>query len=117
MAVDAATWDDLLGGEEAAHVETLPAAESHTAPLPGNLDSGLREALPFPTLYVHQREAFDVAARGEHLILATGTASGKSLGFNLPVLDRIAREPKSRALYLYPTKALAQDQARALAPP
>ncbi|MGZ4338128.1 MAG: DEAD/DEAH box helicase, partial [Gaiellaceae bacterium] len=115
MAVDAATWDDLLDGEEAAHVETLPAAESHTAPLPENLHPGLRDALPFPTLYVHQREAFDVAARGEHLILATGTASGKSLGFNLPVLDRIAREPKSRALYLYPTKALAQDQARALA--
>jgi DEAD/DEAH box helicase domain-containing protein len=115
MAVDAATWDDLLDGEEAAHVETLPAAESHTAPLPKNLHPGLRDALPFPTLYVHQREAFDVAARGEHLILATGTASGKSLGFNLPVLDRIAREPKSRALYLYPTKALAQDQARALA--
>ena len=115
MAVDAATWDDLLDGEEAAHVETLPAAESHTAPLPEDLHAGLREALPFPTLYVHQRQAFDAAARGEHLILATGTASGKSLGFNLPVLDRIAREPKSRALYLYPTKALAQDQARALA--
>ena len=115
MAVDAATWDHLLDGEEAAHVETLPAAESHTAPLPEDLHAGLREALPFPTLYVHQRQAFDVAARGEHLILATGTASGKSLGFNLPVLDRIAREPKSRALYLYPTKALAQDQARALA--
>ena len=53
-------------------------------------------------------------ARGEHLIVTTGTASGKTLAFNLPVLDALAREPKSRALYLYPTKALAQDQARAL---
>ena len=64
---------------------------------------------------MHQRDAFDAAARGEHVILATGTASGKSLGFNLPVLDAIARDPKNRALYLYPTKALSQDQARALA--
>ena len=44
----------------------------------------------------------------------TGTASGKTLAFNLPVLDAIARDPKARALYLYPTKALAQDQARSL---
>src|SRR5205814_2819951 len=58
---------------------------------------------------------WDAAARGEHMILATGTASGKSLAFNLPVLDALAREPKTRALYLYPTKALAQDQARSLA--
>ena len=82
--------------------------------LPEELHPRLRAALPFDGLYTHQREAWDVAARGEHLILATGTASGKSLAFNLPVLDAIAREPKNRALYLYPTKALAQDQARAL---
>src|SRR6185312_4666021 len=48
-------------------------------------------------------------------IVTTGTASGKSLAFNLPVLDAIARNPKARAVYLYPTKALGQDQARALA--
>jgi DEAD/DEAH box helicase domain-containing protein len=65
-------------------------------------------------LYAHQRAAWDAAARGEHLILSTGTASGKSLAFNLPVLDAIAGDAKNRALYLYPTKALAQDQARAL---
>jgi DEAD/DEAH box helicase domain-containing protein len=115
MAVSTALWDELLEGEQVAHVETIPPVDARTAPLPDNLQPSLRKALPFPTLYVHQRTAFDVAARGEHLILATGTASGKSLGFNLPVLDTIAREPKSRALYLYPTKALAQDQARALA--
>src|SRR5207247_9107266 len=50
-----------------------------------------------------------------HVIVTTGTASGKSLAFNLPVLSALAAEPKNRALYLYPTKALAQDQARALA--
>src|SRR5207245_5814324 len=61
------------------------------------------------------REVWDAAARGEHVVVTTGTASGKSLAFNLPVLDALAREPKHRALYLYPTKALAQDQPRALA--
>jgi len=111
----AVTWDDLLEGEELAHVETVAAVEPSVVPLPDGLDARLRDALPFDTLYAHQRDAWDVAARGDHLILATGTASGKSLAFNLPVLDALAREPKDRALYLYPTKALAQDQARALA--
>jgi DEAD/DEAH box helicase domain-containing protein len=111
----AVTWDDLLEGDELAHVETAAAADPRLAALPADLHPQLREALLFDGLYVHQREAWDVAARGEHLILATGTASGKSLAFNLPVLDAIARQPKERALYLYPTKALAQDQARALA--
>jgi DEAD/DEAH box helicase domain-containing protein len=115
MAVSTALWDELLEGEQVAHVETIPPVNPRTAPLPDNLQPSLRKALPVDALYTHQREAFDAAGRGEHLILATGTASGKSLGFNLPVLDTIAREPKSRALYLYPTKALAQDQARALA--
>ena len=49
------------------------------------------------------------------MIVTTGTASGKTLAFNLPVLDALARDPKARALYLYPTKALAQDQFRTLA--
>src|SRR4051794_3318206 len=113
--VGAVTWDDLLEGEQLEHVETVPAADGRVAPLPDELEPRLRAALPFEGLFAHQRDAWDAAARGEHLILATGTASGKSLAFNLPVLDAIAREPKERALYLYPTKALAQDQARALA--
>ena len=110
----AVTWNDLLDGEELAHVETVPAMDARIAPLPEDLQPRLRETLPFDGLYEHQRAAWDAAASGEHLILATGTASGKSLAFNLPVLDAIARDPKERALYLYPTKALAQDQARAL---
>ncbi len=114
MAVGTTLWDDLTGGEEVAHVEEIPAAEARTAALPEELHPALRATLPFDALYAHQRAAWDAAARGEHLILATGTASGKSLAFNLPVLDAIARSPKNRALYLYPTKALAQDQARAL---
>src|SRR5205823_4324712 len=66
------------------------------------------------SLYRHQAEAWEAATRGEHVIVTTGTASGKTLAFNLPVLDAIARDPKTRVLYLYPTKALAQDQARSL---
>src|SRR3954453_5998896 len=108
--VGAVTWDDLLEGEQLAHVETVPSADARVAPLPGELDARLRAALPFDGLFDHQRDAWDAAARGEHLIPATGTASGKSLAFTLRVLDAIAREPKERALYLYPTKALAQDQ-------
>jgi DEAD/DEAH box helicase domain-containing protein len=113
--VGTATWDDLLEGEELAHVQTYGAADARSAALPDDLHPGLRDALPFESVYVHQREAWESAAHGDNLILATGTASGKSLAFNLPVLDAIAREPKNRALYLYPTKALAQDQARSLA--
>jgi DEAD/DEAH box helicase domain-containing protein len=85
--------------------------------LPSSLDPGFAEALRgsgVERLYSHQRAAHEAAA-GSDLIITSGTASGKSLAFNLPVLDGIARDPKRRALYLYPTKALAQDQARKLA--
>jgi DEAD/DEAH box helicase domain-containing protein len=118
MAISTGLWDDLAGGEQVAHTEIVPALGARTAPLPDGLHEGVAQALSqrgLSELYLHQRDAWDAATRGEHLILATGTASGKSLAFNLPVLDALAREPKNRALYLYPTKALAQDQARALA--
>ena len=62
----------------------------------------------------HQADALEAARRG-HAIVTTGTASGKSLAFNLPVLDTLASDVAARAFYLYPTKALAQDQARGLA--
>jgi len=65
-------------------------------------------------LWSHQAEALESALDRGHTIVTTGTASGKSLAFNLPVLDVLARDRRARALYLYPTKALAQDQARAL---
>jgi DEAD/DEAH box helicase domain-containing protein len=84
--------------------------------MPAPLDPAFAEALAgvgVERLYSHQREALE-AASSSHLVITSGTASGKSLAFNLPVLDGIARDPKRRALYLYPTKALAQDQARKL---
>ena len=77
------------------------------------LAEGLAEA-GIDGLWAHQADALEAARRG-HTIVTTGTASGKSLAFNLPVLDTLARDLSARAFYLYPTKALAQDQARALA--
>src|SRR4249920_905959 len=113
----ATAWGELLAGEEVAHVALEPARPARLAPLPAGVHPLVTEALErrgVTALYTHQAEAWEAARRGEHLVVTTGTASGKTLAFNLPVLDAIARDPKTRALYLYPTKALAQDQARGL---
>jgi len=115
MATGTTAWQDLLQADELAHLATEPAREARTAPLPDDLHPRVREVLPFDALFAHQRDAWDAVRRGEHVIVTTGTASGKTLAFNLPVLDAVARDPKLRTLYLYPTKALAQDQARTLA--
>jgi DEAD/DEAH box helicase domain-containing protein len=72
------------------------------------------ERMGIKALYSHQAEAIE-AAQTEPTIITTGTASGKSMCFNLPTLNALCHQSKARALYLYPTKALAQDQARALA--
>src|SRR5579872_780726 len=106
--------DWLLEGEELAHRREEPPSAAQTAPLPPGLDSRVRERVGVETLYLHQREAWEAAARGEHFLVTTGTASGKTLAFNLPVLDALVRTPRDRVLYLYPTKALAQDQFRTL---
>jgi DEAD/DEAH box helicase domain-containing protein len=114
VSVDVLRWEGLLQGEELAHLTTEPEREARFAPLPDELDVKARAAIGVERLYGHQRAAWEAAARGEHVLVTTGTASGKTLAFNLPVLDAIARAPKTRALYLYPTKALAQDQFRTL---
>jgi DEAD/DEAH box helicase domain-containing protein len=117
VSTDLVLWDDLVQGEELAHLGSEPARDARTAPLPGDLPGEVRERLEdrgIDSLYSHQAEAWEAAGRGEHILVTTGTASGKSLAFNLPVLAALAEEPKLRALYLYPTKALAQDQVRAL---
>ncbi len=84
---------------------------------PAGLDARLLSALAkvgVERLYEHQTEAVEAAWQGP-TIVTTGTASGKSMCFNLPTLDVLCRDSRARAIYLYPTKALAQDQARALA--
>jgi DEAD/DEAH box helicase domain-containing protein len=119
MATEVTTgWADLLEGEEIAYSGIEVAREPELEPLPDDLDPRVASALVghgVTALYRHQVKAWETARRGENIVVTTGTASGKSLAFNLPVLDAIAREPKTRALYLYPTKALSQDQARVLA--
>jgi DEAD/DEAH box helicase domain-containing protein len=111
------SWDELLAGEEVAYRAETPSRAAALAPLPDSLHPRVRDALlerGIDRIYRHQASTFTAAERGEHVVVATGTASGKTLAFNLPVLNALAAEPKLRALYLYPTKALAQDQARAL---
>ena len=92
------------------------AREAVYAPVPRDLHPRLQEALAGPgigQLYSHQAQALESAWEAT-TIVTTGTASGKSLCFQLPTLETLLADPRARALYLYPTKALAQDQARAL---
>src|SRR5688572_10652142 len=90
----------------------IPAREGRYAPFPPTLDPELRRALErrgLSQLYSHQREAWDLVQSGEDVVVVTPTASGKTLCYNLPVLDAV-RTGGAKALYLFPTKALAQDQ-------
>ncbi|MBI4786156.1 MAG: DEAD/DEAH box helicase [Chloroflexi bacterium] len=92
---------------------TLPARAAQRAPLPNDLHPALADwlrARGVSALFSHQATAWELARAGRHLVVVTGTASGKTLCYNLPVLDRLLRDPHARALYLFPTKALAQDQ-------
>jgi DEAD/DEAH box helicase domain-containing protein len=96
---------------------TTPPRPADLRPFPADLPSVLAEALDsrgIVSLYSHQMEAWEAARRGENVVLATGTASGKTLGYNLPVLTTLLEDPETRALYLFPTKALTQDQLSGL---
>ena len=105
------------GGIEADPIVTatrrLPAVAAQYAPFPQGTDSRLLTALAargIEQLYTHQSEAFEHALAGRNVVTVTPTASGKTLCYNAPVLDAILKDPSTRALYLFPTKALAQDQ-------
>src|SRR3989441_1032656 len=102
---------DFPGDITLDHV--IPAATAEFAQLPTDLRPELVAALGrrgIDRLYSHQAEAYDAVKRGRHLVVVTPTASGKTLCYNLPVLQRLLERPEKRALYVYPTKALAQDQ-------
>jgi DEAD/DEAH box helicase domain-containing protein len=96
--------------------ETQPGAPARHVALPSLLPGTARAlaALGIERLYAHQAEAIEAAAAGRHVAIATPTASGKSLCFHVPVLEALGRDPNARALYLYPTKALARDQEASL---
>ena len=90
-----------------------PAREARHAPWPDGIAPVLRQALEqrgVSELYTHQAEAITQVLDGEDVCIVTGTASGKTLCYNVPVVQAILDDPQARALYLFPTKALAQDQ-------
>ncbi len=96
---------------------TIPPREAKLADFPPQLHEGIRSALQhkgITKLYTHQAQSFREAVSGRHVVTVTPTASGKTLCYNLPVLQRILENDSSRALYLFPTKALAQDQVAEL---
>src|SRR5438132_11250045 len=96
---------------------TFPARPARYLPLPAGLRPELAAALAargIERLYTHQAEAYEQVRAGRHVVVVTPTASGKTLCYNLPVLQRLLARPTSPALHLFPTKAPAQAQ---LAPP
>lgn len=114
-------WEALLArgrtDERLVHETVVAPRAGRAAEIPADLHPEVRAALRrvgIGALHAHQREALFAAIEGP-MMVTTGTASGKSLCFNLPTLQQLHVDPRARALYLYPTKALAQDQARALA--
>src|SRR5262249_38411186 len=120
-ALDAAL--ERIGGRDVDRLDTpdlritavrrLPAVAAQLAPFPDALDARLKQALAsrgIEQLYTHQAEAIGHALSGRHTVVMPPTASGKTLCYTAPALHAILQDPSSRALYLFPTKALAQDQ-------
>ena len=111
------TAPDIAAGGAVSHVVTasrvIPARPAEYADFPLGVDPRLREVLAAKGVdrpYTHQAEAIGHALAGTHVVIVTPTASGKTLCYNVPILSAILAEPTRRALYLFPTKALAQDQ-------
>ncbi|MDP2726643.1 MAG: DEAD/DEAH box helicase [Dehalococcoidia bacterium] len=99
------------------HIEHLPAQSARYGSLKRPLHPALEATLTeigVQSLYTHQTQALEAALAGRSMVVATGTASGKTLCYNLAFLQAFLEDPHSRALYLFPTKALAQDQVRSL---
>src|SRR5205085_11720341 len=90
-----------------------PARPAVLCPFPTSLDARIGEALRsrgIAELYSHQALTWERIEKGENVVVVTPTASGKTLCYNLPVLQALLHQPDARVLYLFPTKALAQDQ-------
>ena len=99
--------------DQIVHVEHVPAREARFADLDpaGSGEFGQALArLGISRFYTHQAQAIQAVRRGEHVVVVTATASGKTLCYNVPVIEHLQENRASRALYIYPTKALAQDQ-------
>ncbi|MFM1652446.1 DEAD/DEAH box helicase [Brevibacillus sp. B_LB10_24] len=99
--------------ENIAHWTTIPPREARSVPFPADLDQRICDTLSrrgITSLYTHQASAYEKVQAGRHIVAVTPTASGKSMCYHLPVLQRLSEDSQARALYLFPTKALAQDQ-------
>ncbi len=99
--------------KQISHWQSVPARKGKYAELPEELSTELWEMLKqrdITQLYSHQLAAYRAARRGEHVVVVTPTASGKTLSYNLPVVQTLLENPEMRALYMFPTKALSQDQ-------
>ncbi|MQM10927.1 hypothetical protein Taro_043825 [Colocasia esculenta] len=99
------------------HVEEIAEKAAVYTELPNDLSENTKAALKqigIPRLYSHQADAVRASLSGRNIVVATSTSSGKSLCYNIPVIEELSQNPSSCALYLFPTKALAQDQLRAL---
>ena len=108
---------DNLFMENVVRWEELPAREARYGDYPAGLDERLRPVLRqrgVQQLYSHQAHSIAATMRGEDVVVVTPTASGKTMCYNLPVLDSILKNPDARALYLFPTKALSADQVSEL---
>lgn len=102
---------------QVVHIETLPQREARTRsphePIHPSVEQALR-AMGISALYTHQADAIDAVRRKQNVVVVTGTASGKSLCYHIPVLETLIERPGATALYMFPTKALAQDQLKGL---
>lgn len=99
--------------QQIAHIQDIPAQAPQYGPVPEELAPPLKKYLQrvgIEQLYVHQVEAVQRVWRGENVVVVTPTASGKTMCYNLPVLDHLLKDPGAKALYIFPTKALSQDQ-------
>ncbi|MFC1933603.1 DEAD/DEAH box helicase [Chloroflexota bacterium] len=120
--MDTSAFPDYLKAQanysnQIVHIQHIPPHEANYAGLDRPLVASLQDCLVehgLSSLYTHQTEAVNNARQGKNVMVATSSASGKSLCYNIAVLQALLTEPGSRALYLFPTKALAQDQLRAL---
>lgn len=104
---------ELREDENVVHWHEIPGQDAKIVPFPDGLDTRIKAALKqrgIEGLYTHQGSAFELAKEGKSFTAITPTASGKTLCYNLPVLQQVCNDPSSRALYIFPTKALAQDQ-------
>lgn len=99
--------------ENIVHWHTIEEKEAKTVELPERIHPQLMDALQkrgINRLYTHQRDAFEAVQEKKNIVAVTPTASGKTLCYNLPVLQAVTENSQTRALYIFPTKALAQDQ-------